>query len=41
MKNLREERKIVLFPPLGLANVTICLVVVHRHLALSVKPVML
>jgi hypothetical protein len=35
-KNLREERKIISYPSLGLADVTICPVVVHRLLDLSV-----
>jgi hypothetical protein len=41
MKNLGEERKIVSYPPLGLAYVTIRPVVVHLWLALLVQSVLL
>jgi hypothetical protein len=35
-KNLRKERRIVSYPPLGLADMTVRPVVVHQRLALSV-----
>jgi hypothetical protein len=38
-KNLRKEKKSVSYQPLGLADVTICPIVVHRWLDLSVLPV--
>jgi hypothetical protein len=41
MKNLLEERKIVSYLPLGLVDMTVCPVVVHRRLALSVLPILL
>jgi hypothetical protein len=40
-KNLREERKIVSYPPSSLADVTVCPVMVHRWLAPSVQLVLL
>jgi hypothetical protein len=40
-KSLQEERKIVSYPPLGLVDVTVCLIVVHRWLALLVQSVLL
>jgi hypothetical protein len=41
MKNLREERKIVSYLPLCLADVTVRPIMVHRQLALSVLSVLL
>jgi hypothetical protein len=40
-KNIREERKIVSYPPLGPVDVTVCPIVVHRHHALLFQPVLL
>jgi hypothetical protein len=40
VKNIWEERKIISYPPLGLADVIVHPVVVHRQLALSVQPVL-
>jgi hypothetical protein len=38
-KNLRKERKSVSYQPLGLVDMTVHPVLVHRQLALSVLPV--
>jgi hypothetical protein len=39
MKNLRKERKSVSYQPLGLADMTVRLIVVHQRFALLVLPV--
>jgi hypothetical protein len=40
-KNLRKERNIISYQPLGLADVTVRVIVVHQRLAPSVVPIFL